>query len=420
MRKLTKDEFIEMCINKHGNKYDYSLVEYINISNKVKIICPEHGEFMQNAKNHRDGQGCPKCYSLDKDMNKEYFIKKYGKDIYDYSLIKEPILIKSYIRIINKENGLIYDQLVDHHKRNRKPTKIESKSLVKKLREVHNNVFDYEIEKETYYATDKIKLINKLTKDETYYRVDRHLSGMKPNKVTLNYFLIKSKESHGDLYDYSMIKEIKRNNDRVSIICSDHGVFKQRVSNHMNLNDGCPKCAGVGKWNTELLVSEFKKVHSDRFDYSNVKFDGVGNKVEIICKEHGPFKQNIHKHLIGQGCSFCESISKGEEYVKMWLDEMSIDYDRQKRFKGCRYKNPLFFDFYLPELNICIEFDGIQHFKPVEWFGGVDGLNETKKRDKVKNQWCLNEGIELIRIKFNQVNRIKYILKEKLQIVDKK
>jgi len=146
----------------------------------------------------------------------------------------------------------------------------------------------------------------------------------------------------------------------------------------MNLNDGCPKCAGVGKWNTELLVSEFKKVHSDRFDYSNVKFDGVGNKVEIICKEHGPFKQNIHKHLIGQWCSFCESISKGEEYVKMWLDEMSIDYDRQKDLKDVDIKIPYFW-FYLPELNICIEFDGIQHFKPVEWFGGVDGLNETKK-----------------------------------------
>jgi len=65
MRKLTKDEFIEMCINNTEINNDYSLVEYINISNKVKIICPEHGEFMQNAKNHRDGQGCPKCYSLE-------------------------------------------------------------------------------------------------------------------------------------------------------------------------------------------------------------------------------------------------------------------------------------------------------------------------------------------------------------------
>jgi len=331
MRKLTKDEFIEMCINKHGNKYDYSLVEYINTRTKIPIICPKHDKFIQNAKNHKDGQGCPKCMGRITLTKKDYLKDIFDIKKYDYSLVKDGNLVDSTnLNIIKRSNGLIYIQSLRHHKNGKFPTKIESESLVKKLREVHNDIFDYEIEKETYYATDKIKLINKLTKDETYYRVDRHLSGMKPNKVTLNYFLIKSKESHGDLYDYSMIKEIKRNSDKVSIICGEHGIFKQRVSNHMNLNDGCPKCAGVGKWNTELLVSEFKKVHSDRFDYSNVKFDGVGNKVEIICKEHGPFKQNIHKHLIGQWCSFCESISKGEEYVKMWLDEMSIDYDSKK------------------------------------------------------------------------------------------
>jgi len=420
MKRLKLEDFINKCKEKHDNRYDYSCVDYINISTKIKIICKEHGEFNQIAKNHKDGQGCPSCYG-DLNISKFDFIKKYGREEYDYSLIEEPLRIKGSIKIMDKRTGLTYIQLADHHKRNIKPSKIESNSLVKKLKQIHNDGFNYLIEKETYYSTDKIKIINKKTKDEFYYRVDRHLSGMKPNKVTLNYFLIKSKEIHGDKYDYSLIKSIKgSSNKKVEIICKDHGLFTQRISNHMNLGDGCPKCVGVGKWNTELLISEFKKVHSDKFDYSNVKFENVDKKVEIICKEHGRFRQGIHKHLSGQGCRFCESSSKGEDYVKMWLDEMNLNYNRQHSFDTCRYVNKLSFDFYLPDHNICIEFDGKQHFKSIDWFGGDKEFIKNKERDKVKDDWCVNNNVGLLRIKYNQVNKIKYILQEKLQIVDKK
>jgi hypothetical protein len=60
MKRLTQEEFLESCIKIHSDKYNYSLVEYKNISKKVSIICKEHGIFIQNAKNHKDGQGCPK------------------------------------------------------------------------------------------------------------------------------------------------------------------------------------------------------------------------------------------------------------------------------------------------------------------------------------------------------------------------
>lgn len=103
----------------------------------------------------------------------------------------------------------------------------------------------------------------------------------------------------------------------------------------------------------------------------------------------------------------------------MWLDELSIKYIRQHSFDTCRYVNRLSFDFYLPEYNICIEFDGEQHYKPVEIFGGIEEFKNTKIRDEIKNKWCLENNIYLIRIKYNQVNKIKYILEEKLQIVDK-
>jgi very-short-patch-repair endonuclease len=419
MKRLTQDEFISKCKEKHGNRYDYSKVEYKNISSKIIIICREHGDFKQIAKNHKDGQGCPTC-SGSTSLNKYQFLEKCDNIKYDYSLIEDRI-IKSddYIKVIHKETNLTYIQLSDHHKNGLKPTKIESNSLVKKFKEIHNNKFDYLIEKETYYSTDKIKIINKLTNDEFYYRVDRHLKGMKPNKVTINYFLFKSKELHGDKYDYSLIESIKGNSDKVEIICKEHGVFSQRVSNHINLGDGCPKCSGVGKWNTELLISEFKNVHNNTFDYSYVKFENVGKKVKIICKDHGLFEQNIHKHLKGQGCPECSYNSKGEEYVKMYLDQFEIKYIRQHSFDTCRYINRLSFDFYLPELKTCIEFDGIQHFKPINDFGGKNEFKNIQKRDNCKNKWCEDNNIKLIRIKYNEIDRIKYIL-EKLQKVEKK
>ena len=414
MRKLTQDEFISKCKEKHGDKYDYSLVEYKNIRNKVKIICKEHGVFEQLPKNHYNGQGCSFCCYPDLNLNKKDFINKYGREEYDYSFIPDIIKSNSIITILDKSSRLVYKQFSSHHKNGIKPTKIESNSLVKKLKEVHNDNYDYIIEKETYYATDKIKIINKLTNDEFYYRVDRHLSGMKPNKITLNYFLLKSKEIHGDKYDYSLIKEIKGGQSKVEIICQEHGIFKQRVSNHMNLGDGCPKCVGVGKWNTELVISEFRNVHSDLYDYSNVKFNGVDKKVEIICKEHGSFEQNIHKHLKGQGCPECSYNSKGEEYVKMYLEELGIKYIRQHSFETCRYINRLSFDFYLPELNTCIEFDGIQHFKPISEFGGKKEFRIIQERDKCKDDWCSENQVNLIRIRYDQIDKVKYILESKL------
>ena len=209
----------------------------------------------------------------------------------------------------------------------------------------------------------------------------------------------------------------KNDYNLVDIICNEHGVFNQRVSNHMNLGDGCPKCVGVGKWNTDFLIEEFKKVHLDTFDYSKVLFENTNKKVNIICKEHGEFKQNIHKHLNGQGCRYCVFKSKGEEIVKLHLEEINIKYIRQKYFETLRYVNPLSFDFYLPDYNTCIEFDGEQHHKSVKWFGGEEGFKLNKERDNCKNIWCLENNIKLIRIKYNEIDKISKIIKEQLLVV---
>ena len=104
-----------------------------------------------------------------------------------------------------------------------------------------------------------------------------------------------------------------------------------------------------------------------------------------------------------------------EEYIKEYLDRENILYERQKGFDNCRYINRLNFDFYLPELDILIEFDGIQHFKPVKYFGGEKEHIDVINRDRCKNEWCVKNNKKLIRISYLDKTNIDDILKNSLR-----
>jgi very-short-patch-repair endonuclease len=129
--------------------------------------------------------------------------------------------------------------------------------------------------------------------------------------------------------------------------------------------------------------------------------------IKIICPFHGIFEQQPLHHLNGSGCPICKT-SKGEKLIKKLLDGINIKYDYQKRFKNCKNTKPIPFDFYLPDYNICIEYDGIQHFKPISIFGGKKSLENQKIKDKIKNVYCEKNNIKLIRIKYT--DDINYIL----------
>jgi hypothetical protein len=79
--------------------------------------------------------------------------------------------------------------------------------------------------------------------------------------------------------------------------------------------------------------------------------------------------------------------------------------------ENCKDKQKLPFDFYLPNYNICIEFNGEQHYKPIKWFGGEKTLEGIKKRDKIKMEYCQNNNIPLIII-----NNDNYDLQKKLSL----
>jgi len=119
--------------------------------------------------------------------------------------------------------------------------------------------------------------------------------------------------------------------------------------------------------------------------------------------------------LIGKfhGCPKCAS-SKGNQKIDSILSKKKINFIREQRFESCSYKIPLPFDFYLPKFDALIEFDGAQHFKVVEYWGGEEGLQERILKDEIKNEWCHMNSKRLYRIRFDQdvTSRMREILKE--------
>lgn len=187
MKKLTTEEFIERAIKVHGEKYDYSKVEYNDIYTPVCIICPKHGEFWQAPNAHINGKhGCIKCWSENKRLGKEEFIKRsikiYGNK-YDYSEV-EYVGGKIPVKIICPKHG------------------------------------------------------------EFLQRIDHHLNGCGCPKCsrcsTTEKFIEKAKEIHGDTYDYSKVEYIN-STTKVCIICKVHGEFWQTPADHLK-GSGCPIC----------------------------------------------------------------------------------------------------------------------------------------------------------------------------------
>lgn len=224
---------------------------------------------------------------------------------------------------------------------------------------------------------------------------------------------------HGDRYDYSKFNYI-RNRIPSTIICPEHGEFEQSATSHLRGN-GCPSCSGNRRLTNIDFVKKAKEIHTIPYNYELVEYENSHKKVKILCPKHGEFEQTPNSHLSGKGCPKCKQ-SVGENLIERFLIRNNINYIPQKKFSNCRYINVLLFDFYLPDYNTCIEFNGIQHYKPIEVFGGQEAYELNVKRDIIKKSFCDEQGIKLIVIKqdrkhidtsdvLEQIENIKSILK---------
>jgi very-short-patch-repair endonuclease len=464
--KKTTEEFIKEAKEVWGDKYDYSLVKYNNALKKVKIIY-DNVIFEQSPISHLRGQ------SPELNMNIDWFIKrskdKWG-DKYDYSLV-EYKNCKSKVKIIYNETGEVFEQTPESHlyhapqKLSKKKTTIE---FIKQAIEKHGDKYLYD--KVDYHSNQRKIIITckrhgnylqnplshllhgckkcgiedrnrkykpKYTNEEFIYnakskwgdKYDYSLVEYKNSKtkikiiydgiiyeqtpcshlkypperyINTNIFLIKAKQKWGDKYDYTLV-EYKSTKSLIKIIYNGI-IYEQYPHNHLIY---APELRN--KLTTLEFIQRSNEIHNNKYNYSKTDYINDRKGVIIICPLHGEFIQKPSTHLKGSGCKVC-SESFGEKEISKVLDKYLIKYIREYKFNDCRNIYPLPFDFYIPSLRTVIEFDGIQHYQPISYFGGIDAYEKLRKNDMIKNQYCEENYINLIRIRYDQINQINEIL----------
>jgi len=137
-----------------------------------------------------------------------------------------------------------------------------------------------------------------------------------PKKKTTKKFIQDSIKVHGDKYDYSRVK-YNTAKQKIIIVCSVHGEFQQTPCNHLT-GYGCQKCgrnisSKKQKYDTKTFITNAKKLHGDKYDYSKVIYTHSKNKVTIICNIHGEFKQIAEIHMNKSGCNRCGELQSSEK-----------------------------------------------------------------------------------------------------------
>lgn len=375
LREKIRRKFINNSIKKYGDIFTYDNLVYIDKKNLVVITCKKHGDFSMIGSAYltrrENTSPCPGCIRDEKFKRFVLLSNKVHNGKYDYSKVKF-INTTTKVEIICPIHGSFFQEPYAHYSKKQKC---------------------YQCAKDT-------------------------------EKNTTDNFIRMSKEKHGNKYDYSKSIYVD-NKTKIEIVCPIHGSFFQRPGSHFLDGCGCSQCAtDSSKVGLEKFIEISNKIHSNRYDYSKATYVGNKVKTEIICPEHGSFFQTPNSHMLGVGCPFCK-ISKGEESISKIFQKYNIEFKREYTFTGYRYR----YDFYLPEQNILLEFHGYQHYYPIDFFGGDEGLATCKVRDKRKKQIAKQKNIPLITIKYTYqhngtleqklINELKKQYKYWLKIDDK-
>ena len=381
MRKLTQEQFEEKARSIHKGKYGYDRAVYNGGTSIVEIYCPVHGYFSQRAESHLAGCGCKKCKA-----EKTHFVKNKGRD----KFIEDAIAL-------------------------------------------HGNKYGYD---KVVYKTNKDEVIITCPKHGDFPQTpNTHLRGHGcPQcadektgdrcRMTLEEFLLRAKEKHGDKYDYSLVTKdtfVDSHTD-VEIICQKHGKYEQIPSDHLS-GRGCYWCGKESMVQKQALtrddvVRRCNEIFGNKYDYSLfTEYHSKKDIIQVICPKHGAWSVRVSNHLYNQsGCPSCKR-SFGEERIASFLDDNHIEYTEQYRIKNesllC-INMYMMIDFFLPKHNIAIEYNGIQHYEENPLFA-TRNLEQQQWRDEAVRSYCKNHGIKLIEIPYTEIDNIETILKRRLR-----
>lgn len=340
-----QDVFLKEAFLKHGDRYDYSLVKYIRTDIPVDIICSIHGVFQQRPKNHLSGQNCSKCVNGSKKKHETYNLKENT----DTDKLKNTFIKKS----INKYGHIYtYEKIIYRG--------LDIPVII--TCPIHG---DFEVTPHTHLRPTS----NGCTKCHNN-RLERKLS-----------YIEKATKLHGDIFDYS---NLDLNLERNIFYCKEHGnTFEQELRNHL-LYNGCPECIRKKhSMSEEDFLRRGISIHGDKYTYNKTKLVKLDIPVTITCPIHGDFSKLPYDFIRPSnsdnknGCPVCTS-SSGEKEVFDILNGLEIEFTREYKIPNFNYR----YDFFIPYINVLIEFHGEQHYQ--EHFFNTIQNNDTEKMELAK------------------------------------
>ena len=355
MKKKTHEEYVVELKNKNPNLEVVG--EYINAKTKVLHKCRTCNYEWYCLPSHAlNSKNCPMCNGSVK-YNHEEYVEKVSKINPDIKVVGEYKGVRTKITHYCKKHNVYFDML---------PSGILKGCGCNKCK------------------SEKISNSN----GKTHKQYIKELSLVNSNVIVLG--------------------EYSGATTPILHKCLKHE-FEWYISPNNALHgNGCDKCK------SEKIAEKRKCTHEEYLD----KIACINPDIEVVekyidattkilhrCRIDGyEWRASPHCILQGTGCPKCCE-SKGEKAIRQWLEKHNIIYTYQMPFVDCCDVKPLPFDFYLPELNICIEYDGIQHFESIdfankgkEW--AEKQLKYTQKHDKIKTDYCANNNIKLLRIPY--------------------
>ena len=361
----------------------------------------------------------------------------------NYELVETFVYInnKTLIKLKCLKDGCIweinYNNYINNKKRcskctgNKKNTQIEAETLViNRCKELN-----YELVEPFIYINNKSKIHLKCLTDnhiwyvaffnfinsKTKFNKCSNNNSIKYNSLT-NDYVINNIINKCKKLNYEIIEPFIyiNNKSKIHLKCLNDG-YTWWVSYYgfINNDNNCAKCSN----NPRITQEEAEKNILERC--KEMKYELIEpfiyktniTKIKIMClNDDNEWYVSYHKFINQKtGCPKCKK-SKGEITIESFLSKNNIYHIKQKRFNECKHINTLPFDFYLPNYNICIEYDGEQHFKPKKFYGGDKYLNKRIKLDKIKNNYCKENNIKLIRIPYTEFKNIEDILKKELKL----
>lgn len=413
MKRKTHEEYVAELAVKNPNVE--VIGKYINSTTKIEHHCLKHDVYWHMFPNNAlRGCGCVKCGA---EQSHSGFTKTHNEYINEIKNKNFDIVVLE--KYINAKTPILHKCKVDGYEWVATPTSVLnsqgcpecSKRNSAKLRLKTHEQYIQELAVKIPSIAVVGKYVDSHTKILHHCSVCDYSWEAKPNNTLSGYGCPKCggtlKKTHEQY-----VKEVSIINPNIDVVdvyidaktpilhkCKVHNVAWNISPDKILQGTGCRICGAdkMTKGHYEY-VQELKEINKDIIvlgKYINAKTP-IFHKCKIDGYEWNAMPDKI---LQGQGCPQCNE-SKGERTVRLWLEKHSIKFEQQKKFIDCCDKKPLPFDFYLPEYNAVIEYNGLQHYVARDYFGGEKTLAYTQSHDRMKEEYCKKNNIGFLCIPY--------------------